>query len=189
LKVPLDMVRVVADVLNDRGMATAIWRSNSKSLHSCGGAEPPGFFQGLVHRTVGRCSTKLRQVKTAAELDVMIRARTRLTAEFRGRQLRASSCGQTESGRSGEARWRICLRIGAWRASHSILGWTSAASWHPWPTGLKLTAGMLDPPDWGIRWTGTPSDSPQRSGGRASAEQRDTFARLSDARTTTWFRR
>ena len=177
----LDMVRVVADVLTDRGITTGHLAVESRSLPLKVSAELTRLLPGLVQSDGWPLLNKLRQVKTAAELDVMIRA-NRLTADLLEDALRAARPGQTE--REIGARLAADLYAhGAQELSHSILGvGPRAASWHPWPTGLKLTAGMLIRSDWGIRMDGYTSDIARNAVvGRASAEQRDTFARLSDA--------
>jgi len=180
----LDMVRAVADVLTDRGVTEGRLAVEFRSLPVKVGMELTRLLPGLTHEDGWPLLNQLRQVKTAAEVEVMTRA-NRLTADHLERTLRTVRPGQTER----EIGARLAGELyshGADELSHSILGvGPRAASWHPWPTGLQLEEGMLIRSDWGVRMDGYTSDIARNAVvGRASAEQKDIFARLSEAHDT-----
>lgn len=177
----LDMVRAVAEVLTDRQITTGRLAVEFRSLPVKVSAELSRLLPALVQSDGWPLLNELRQVKTSTELEVMVRA-NRLTTEVLEETLRTVRPGQTEREIGARLAGDLYLR-GADELSHSILGvGPRAASWHPWPTGLKLTEGMLVRSDWGIRIDGYTSDIARNAVvGRASVEQRDTFARLSDA--------
>jgi Xaa-Pro aminopeptidase len=149
----LDMVRAVADVLTDRGITAGRLAVEFRSLPVKVSAELNRLIPGLVQSDGWPLLNQLRQVKTPAELEVMIRA-NRLTADLLEDALRTVQPGQTEREIGAKLAGELYSH-GADELSHSILGvGPRAASWHPWPTGLKLTEGMLIRSDWGIRMDG-----------------------------------
>lgn len=177
----LDMVRVVADVLTERGVTSGRVAVESRSLPMKVSAELSRLLPGLLQEDGWPLLNRLRQVKTPAELEVMTRA-NRLTADLLEGALRQVHAGQTERDIGARLAGEL-LASGADELSHTILGvGPRAASWHPWPSGLRLDDGMLIRSDFGIRMEGYTSDIARNAVvGRASATQRDTFARLSDA--------
>ncbi|MCW2648759.1 MAG: aminopeptidase family protein [Pseudonocardiales bacterium] len=180
----LDMVRAVADVLSDRGVTEGTVAVEFRSLPVKVSMELSRLLPGLIHEDGWPLLNQLRQVKTSAELEVMTRA-NRLTADVLERALGTVRAGQTEREISARLASEF-FSAGADELSHSILGvGPRAASWHPWPTGLQLEEGMLIRSDWGIRMEGYTSDIARNAVvGRATAEQKDIFARLSAAHDT-----
>jgi Xaa-Pro aminopeptidase len=180
----LDMVRAVADVLIDRGLTAGRVGVEFRSLPVKVSAELTRLLPRLVQSDGWPLLNQLRQVKTPAEVEVMTRA-NRLTADLLEDALRNVRPGQTEREIGAKLAGEL-FSHGADELSHSILGvGPRAASWHPWPTGLKLVEGMLIRSDWGIRMDGYTSDIARSAVvGKASTEQKDTFARLSEAHDT-----
>ncbi|WP_297627643.1 M24 family metallopeptidase [Nocardia sp.] len=180
----LDMVRAVADVLTDRGVTEGRLAVEFRSLPLKVSMELTRLLPHLTQEDGWPLLNQLRQVKTSAEVEVMTRA-NRLTADILEETLRSVRPGQTEREISARLAGELYSR-GADELSHSILGvGPRAASWHPWPTGLQVEEGMLIRSDWGVRMDGYTSDIARNAVvGKANAEQKDIFARLSEAHDT-----
>jgi Xaa-Pro aminopeptidase len=180
----LDMVRAVADVLTDRGVTEGRLAVESRSLPVKVSSELSRLLPRLTQEDGWPLLNRLRQVKTASELEVMTRA-NQLTARLLEQALGTVRAGQTEREIGARLAGEL-YAAGADELSHSILGvGARASSWHPWPTGLELEEGMLIRSDWGIRMDGYTSDIARNAVvGRASSAQKDIFARLSEAHDT-----
>jgi Xaa-Pro aminopeptidase len=177
----LDMVRAVADVLTDRGITSGRLGVEGRSLPVKVSSELTRLLPALSQHDAWPLLNEIRQVKTPAEVEVMTRA-NRMTADTLEEVLRTVRPGQTER-EIGARLAGLLYERGADELSHSIFGvGPRASSWHPWPTGQRLEPGMLVRTDWGVRISGYTSDIARNAVvGRASAEQRDVFQRLSEA--------
>jgi Xaa-Pro aminopeptidase len=177
----LDMVRVAVDVLRDRGITEGDIGVEYRSLPIKVGLELRRLLPAVRLVDGWPLMNVLRQVKSPAELEIMVRA-NRITADCLEAVLGSARPGETERDLASRLAAMLFTQ-GADELSHSILGvGARASSWHPWPTDQTLEAGMLLRSDWGIRIDGYTSDIARNAVvGRANAEQRDIFARLSEA--------
>lgn len=180
----LDMVRAAAEVLIERGVTTGRLGVEFRSLPLKVSLELERLLPGLTQADAWPLLNELRKVKTPAEVEIMTRA-NQLTAQSLEEVLRTVRAGETERD-VGSRLARELFARGADELSHSVLGGgPRAASWHPWPSGQKMEDGMLLRSDWGVRIDGYTSDIARNAVvGRASAEQQDVFARLSEAHDT-----
>jgi Xaa-Pro aminopeptidase len=180
----LDMVRVLAELLTDRGAASGAVAVEFRSLPLKVSLELHRLLPGLTQQDGWPLLNELRKVKSAAEVEVMTRA-NQLTAESLEKVLGSLRPGRNEREIGAQLAEELWSR-GADELSHSVLGaGPRAASWHPWPTGQVLEEGMLVRSDWGVRIDGYTSDIARNAVvGRASAEQKDTFARISEIHDT-----
>jgi len=180
----LDMVRVLAELLTDRGATSGTLAVEFRSLPLKVSLELRRLLPGLTQQDGWPLLNELRKVKSPAEVEVMTRA-NRLTAESLEKVLGSVRPGQSEREIGAKLAEELWSR-GADELSHSVLGGgPRAASWHPWPTGQVLEEGMLLRSDWGVRIDGYTSDIARNAVvGRASAGQKDTFARISEVHDT-----
>jgi Xaa-Pro aminopeptidase len=180
----LDMVRVLAELLTDRGATSGTLGVEFRSLPLKVSLELRRLLPGLTQQDGWPLLNELRKVKSPAEVEVMTRA-NRLTAESLEKVLGSVRPGLSEREIGAQLAEELWSR-GADELSHSVLGaGPRAASWHPWPTGQVLEDGMLIRSDWGVRIDGYTSDIARNAVvGRASAGQKDTFARISEVHDT-----
>jgi Xaa-Pro aminopeptidase len=177
----LDMVRAVVDVLTERGVVNGRLALEFRSLPVKVSLELARLLPGLTQHDAWPLLNTIRQVKTPAEVEVLERANT-MTAATLEEILGTARAGETERELGARLAAQLYAR-GADELSHSVFGvGPRASSWHPWPTDQRLEEGMLIRSDWGVRIDGYTSDIARNAVvGRASREQRDVFARLSEA--------
>ena len=171
-------------LLTDRGVTSGTLAVEFRSLPLKVSLELRRLLPGLTQQDGWPLLNELRKVKSPAEVEVMTRA-NRLTAESLEKVLGSVRPGLSEREIGAQLAEELWSR-GADELSHSVLGaGPRAASWHPWPTGQGLEDGMLIRSDWGVRIDGYTSDIARNAVvGRASAGQKDTFARISEVHDT-----
>lgn len=176
----LDMVRAVVDVLREHGVAHGTLGVEFRTLPVKIGVELGRLMPGIRLRDSWPLLNEMRKVKTPAELAQLTHV-NRLTAQVLESVLARVLAGQTEADVASRLVAEL-YRRGAHELSHSVLGGGPRShGWHPWPAGQTLADGMLLRTDWGIRIDGYTSDIARNAVvGRASAAQRDTFARISE---------
>jgi Xaa-Pro aminopeptidase len=176
----LDMVRAVVDVLQDRGATAGTLGVEYRTLPVKVAFELSRLLPDLTQQDAWPLLNEMRKVKTPAELRQITHV-NRLTAETLESVLRTARDGETEADLASRLAAELWRR-GAHELSHSVLGaGPRTHGWHPWPGSQRLEDGMLLRTDWGIRIDGYTSDIARNAVvGRASTEQRDTFARISD---------
>lgn len=176
----LDMVRVVAEVLAERGITSGLIGIEDRSLPVKVRQELKRIHPSLTFDDVWPLMNAIRQVKTPAEIEVLRYANV-ATARALEKVLAVVAPGTSELELAAELAQSLFL-AGAHELSHSILGGgTRGGGWHPWPTHNRLEAGMLIRADWGIRVDGYTSDIARTACvGTASAHQRDVHARIAE---------
>ncbi len=177
----LDMVRIVAEILIERGADRGLVGLEMRVVPAKVVLELQRLLPAARFGDAWGLFNEIRKVKTPAELEVITRA-NQVTAAALEQVLATVRPGQTEREIAAELAHKLWA-AGADELSHSVLGvGPRASSWHPWPAGQTLEEGSLIRTDWGIRIDGYTSDIARNAVvGKASAAQRDTFSRLSDA--------
>jgi Xaa-Pro aminopeptidase len=176
----LEMIRVVADVLTEFGVVDAELGVELGHLPLLMSRELLRLLPGVRQEDAGPLLGAARAIKSAAEVALLTEV-NRITAECLEFALCAVRPGDTEQ--------QIAARVTneLWeRGAHSFEPVTLAVGprsigCHPVPSSRAVEAGMLIRTNWGIRINGYCSDIARNAVvGRASAHQRDRFARISE---------
>ncbi len=176
----LEMVRVVTDVLRERGILSGLVGVEFRSLPIKVSAELSRLLPGIKYDDAWPLLNEMRQVKTESEVEIITWA-NQLTARTIEEVLAGARHGETEIAVASRLTEKLQSQ-GAQELSHTIFGGGSrGGQWHPWPSSQKLEDGMLVRVDWGIREDGYSSDIARTAViGTASNAQRAMFARLSE---------
>jgi Xaa-Pro aminopeptidase len=176
----LEMVRVLAEVLQEKGLTRGVLGVEMRNLPLKVAVELTRLVPGVHYEDAWPLFDAMRAVKSTAELAMMTRV-NRVTAECLDTVLATARPGETEfelAGRVSQALWEH----GAQMFCHTTLATgPRSTGWHATPSNSILEEGMLIRTDWGIRMDGYGSDIARNAVvGRASAAQRDRWARVSE---------
>jgi Xaa-Pro aminopeptidase len=177
----LDMVRVAVEVLTELGIRDAVLGVELKNLPSQISRDLSRLLPTVRQEDAWPLLETMRAIKSPAEVAVMTEV-NRATAECLEFVLSSVCPGETElqiAARLAGALWDHCAHA----VTHTVVATgCRSTDWHPVPSRQPVEQGMLIRTNWGIRIDGYGSDI-ARNGvvGRASAAQRDRFARISEA--------
>jgi Xaa-Pro aminopeptidase len=177
-------VRMVAEVLTELGVVGAGVGVELANVSLEVSRELSRSLPTVKQEDAGPILDALRAIKSAAEVALLTEV-NRATAECLEFVLASVCPGDTESqiaGRLTSALWER----GAHAVGHAVLAaGRRSAAWHPVPSSQPVDEGMLIRADWGIRIDGYASGIARNAVvGRASAAQRDRFARISEVHDT-----
>lgn len=180
----LDMVRAAVEVLTELGIRDAVLGVELRNLPLKISRDLSRLLPTVRQEDACPLLDAMRAIKSPAEVALMTEV-NRATAECLEFVLSSVRPGETElqiAGRLTSALWDR----GAQSFAHTTLATgRRSTSWHPVPSGQPVEQGMLIRTDWGIRIDGYGSDIARNAVvGRASATQRDRFARISEAHDT-----
>lgn len=185
----LAVARAVAEVVSERGVADAVLGVELGNVPFKVGRELARLLPGVRMADAAPLLDGLRAIKSPVEVELITEV-NRATAECLEFVLASVRPGDTEhqiAGRLASALWER----GAHGFGHATLaagrnstGWRST-TWHRLPSSRHIDEGMLIRAHWGARIGGYVSDI-ARNGvvGRATAVQRDRFARISEIHDT-----
>jgi Xaa-Pro aminopeptidase len=178
----LDMVRVLAGVLADRGLSKATIGIEARCF-------PALYLNDLLRRLPGLrfedafdLLEGIRAIKTPAERETIIRC-NRITCEAINTAFRSAQPGQTE--RQIAARMQFELLIaGADQINASLFSAGARTGiWHGLATDQRIETGMVVKTDFGGFIDGYLSDIARTAVmGRATTRQRDLHARLTEVK-------
>jgi Xaa-Pro aminopeptidase len=176
----VEMVRVVADVLTELGVLDASLGVELGYLPLSVSRELARLLPGVRQEDAGPLLDGLRAIKSPAEVALLTEV-NRATAE----SLEFVLCEVTPADTEQQIAARITTEL--WeRGAHSFAHVTLAAGpratdCYPVPSNRPVEAGQLVRTQWGIRIDGYCSATARNAVvGRASAQQRDRFARISE---------
>ena len=176
-----DMVRVAVEVLTELGIRDAVLGVELKNLPLQVSRDLSRLLPTMRQEDAGPLLEAMRAIKSPAEVALMTEV-NRATAECLELVLSSVWPGETElqiAARVASALWER----GAHAFTHTTLATgRRSTGWHPMPSRQPVEQGTLIRTNWGIRIDGYSSEI-ARNGvvGRASAAQRDRFARISEA--------
>jgi Xaa-Pro aminopeptidase len=178
------MARMVADVLTELGVVDAVLGVDLVNLPSTITRELSRLLPTVRQEDAGPMLDGLRAIKSPAEVALMTEV-NRATAECLELVLASARLGDTElqiAARLTKAVWER----GAHACGHALLAaGRRSKAWRPVPSNQPLDEGVLIRASWGIRINGYASNIARNAVvGRASAAQRDRFARISEVHDT-----
>lgn len=173
---------VVADVLHELGVERGPLGVEAGFLPEGFAAELRRLCPGLELTDATPALDEVIADKTPADLDAVV-ALNQATARTLETELAQVRPGETERDVSGRVVQRL-WQHGAVELVHGILAvGAHSAGWHALPGPQEIAEGQLIRTDWGVRSDrGYASDIARNAVvGKASAAQKDRFARISEA--------
>jgi Xaa-Pro aminopeptidase len=176
----LDMVRVIAEVLVEKGISSGLIGVEFRVLPMKISSELSRLLPQIRYADAWPLLNDVRKVKTDKEVKLITRL-NQLTARTIEQVMSEVHAGETDYMVASRISQKL-LEKGADELSHTVFGGACrAGQWHPWPSPSPLEEGTLVRIDWGIRKHGYTSDIGRTAVvGTASAQQRDKFYRISE---------
>ncbi len=176
----LDSMRVLAEVLRDRGVHEGLIGIEARDF-------PGGHLLELMRRLPGlrvedavRFLDRIRCVKTPAELEVQARV-NRLTTDAIDSAFRAARPGDTEREIAARMQYEFLKGGGEQITAPLLSAGGRTGLWHPMPGDQRVVEGMVIATDFGGKLDGYYSDIARTAVmGRASPRQRDVHAKITD---------
>lgn len=177
-----DSMRALADVLADRGVASGRIGYEGRNFRA-------GHYQELMRRLPDlrmedafSFLESVRLIKTPAEAELIERLTAWTTAAI-DTAFAAAKPGDTERSIAARMQYEL-LKNGADMINADVFGaGQRSGSFHPLPTDTPVENGMIITTDFGGLFDGYLSDVARTAVmGKATDKQRDTYARVSEAK-------